>query len=136
MRAEILLYIVVAAFFGYFLLGYIKQAEGEGDKSVFGHKASIQADNRLHHKDSIGQTILDFSTASEEEQTDIWKRSPLHQEFMDLVPNFTAMRDFVQGRIIGEDFKQELLKQINEVEDDFFSGKITEREAKEKLDSF
>lgn len=134
MRSELLLYIIIASLFGYFLLGYVKKSEGEGDKSVFGHKASIQQDAKLHHKDSIGQAILDFSATSPEEQAGIWKRSPLREEFMDLFPNFTAMRDFVQDRIIGESFQQQLLKQIDTVEDDFFSGKITQREVKEKLD--
>jgi len=134
MRSELLLYIIIASLFGYFLLGYVKKSEGEGDKSVFGHKASIRADAKLHHKDSIGQIILDFTATPQEEQADIWKRSPLHQEFMDLFPDFAAKRDFVQDRIIGENFQQQLLERINAVEYDFFSGNITQREAKEKLD--
>ena len=134
MRSELLLYIIIASLFGYFLLGYVKKSEGEGDKSVFGHESSIQKDVKSHHKDSIGQTMLDFTATPQEEQADIWKRSPLHQEFMDLFPDFAAMRDFVQDRIIGESFQQRLLERINAVEDDFFSGRITEREAKEKLD--
>ncbi len=136
MRSELLLYVIIASIFGYFLLGYVKKSEGEGDKSVFGHKASIQEDAKSHHNDSIGQAILDLSTISQEEQSGIWKRSPLHQEFMDLIPNFTAMRDYVQDRIIGEHFQKQLLGQIDAVEDEFFSGKATLREAKEKLDSF
>jgi len=136
MRSELLFYIIIASIFGYFLLGYVKKSEGEGDKSVYGHKASIQADAKSHHKDSIGQNILDFSVTPQEEQAGIWKRSPLHQEFMDLVPNFTAMRDFVQDRITDEHFQKQLSGRIDAVEDEFFSGKITLREAKEKLDSF
>ena len=136
MRSELLLYFIVASLFGYFLLGYIKQAEGEGDRSVFGYKASIQEDAKSHHKDSIGQVILDFTATSQEEQAGIWKRSLLHEEFMDLFPNFSAMRDFVQDRTIGEYFQKQLLGQINAIEYDFFSGTITEREAKEKFNSF
>jgi len=136
MRSELLLYVIIASFFGYFLLGYVKKSEGEGGQSVYGYKASMQADARSHHKDSIGQIMLDFTATPQEEQAGIWKRSPLHQEFIDLIPNFTAMRDFVQDRIIGKSFQKRLLKQINTVEDDFFSGRITEREAKEKLDLF
>ena len=123
MKSELLLYVIIASLFGYFLLGYVKNSEGEGDKSVFGHKSSIQKD--LNHKDSIGQIMLDFTATPQEEQADIWKRSLLHQEFMDLFPNFAAMRDFVQDRIMGESFQQQLLERINAVEDDFFSGRIT-----------
>ncbi len=136
MRSELLLYIIIASFFGYFLLGYVKQSEGEGDQSVFGHQASIQKDAKSHHEDSIGQVILDFTTTSQEEQAGIWKRSPLHEEFMDLFPNFSAMRDFVQDRIMGEYFQNQLLGQINAIEYAFFSGTITEREAKEKFHTF
>ena len=136
MKSELFLYIIIASLFGYFLLGYVKKSEGEGDKSVFGHKASIQEDAKSHHKDSIGQNILNLSTISQEDRASIWKRSTLRQEYIDLFPNFTAMRDFIQDRILGDSFQQQLLKQIDMVEDDFFSGKITQREAKEKLDSF
>ena len=134
MRSELLLYVIIASIFGYFLLGYVKNSEGGGDKSVYGHKASIQADAKSHHRDDIGQIILDFTATPHNEQADIWKRSPLHQQFMDLFPDFAAKRDFVQDRIIGESFQQRLLKRINAVEYDFFSGMITQREAKEKLD--
>lgn len=134
MRSELLLLVVVASLFGYFLLGYVKKSEGEGDVSVFGQKASLKEDATFHHKDSIGQLILDVSGTSDDKRMGIWKRSPLHDQFMTLFPNFTAMRDFVQDRIVGEALQQLLLKQIGTVEDDFFSGKITQREAKEKLD--
>ena len=135
MRSELLLYIIVASLFGYFLQGYVKKSEGEGDKSVFGHKASIQKDAKAHREDNIGQDVLDFAVISQEGQAGIWKRSPLHQEFMDILPNFMAMRDFVHDRIIGESFQQRLLQQINATEYDFFSGKTTQREAKEQLDA-
>jgi len=134
MRAEVLLYIIVAAIFSYFLLGYVQQSEGEGDASVFGHTASIKADAKLHSTDINGQSILNISNTFGGDQVDIWKRSPLHQEFMDLIPNFMAMQDFVHDRIIDKAFQEKLIKQINTVESDFFSGKITQREIKEKLD--
>ena len=134
MKSELLLYIIIAAFFGYFLLGYVKKSEGEGDTSVFGHRASIMADTKSHSIDVNGQEILDFSNTLEDEQVSIWKRSALHQEFMDLMPNFMAMRDFVQDRIISKSFQRQLLERINTVEDAFFSGEITQRETKERLD--
>lgn len=136
MRSELLLYLVIAAFFGYFLLGYVQKSEGEGDASVFGHSAMIKSDAKSHIVDINGESILDFSTTPEEEQIGIWKRSSLREEFMDLIPNFVAMQDFAHDRIIGEDFQQKLLGQIKTVEDEFFSGKITQREIKEKLDIF
>ena len=133
MRSELLLYLLVAAFFGYFLFGYIQKSEG-GGASVFGHSASIQTDARAHSIDVNGQSILDLSEVPEEKQTGIWERSSLHSEFMELIPDFIAMRNFIQDRIIGNEFQEKLRERVNTVEDDFLSGRITQIEIKEKLD--
>ncbi len=135
MRSELLLLVAVAALFAYFFLSYVKKSGGEGDVSVYGYKASIQSDAKLHQKDDLGQTLLDLSSTPSEEYTEIWKRSPLHQEFIDLVPNFEEMRHFAKDRILGEEFQQKIIQRIDTVEDEYFSGNITQMEIEEKLDA-
>ena len=133
MRSELLLYLLVAAFFAYFLFGYIQKSEG-GGASVYGHSASIQTDARTHSIDINGQSILDLTETPEEKQAGIWKRSSLHSEFIELIPNFIAMHHFIQDRIIGETFRKRLVTQVNMAEDAYQSGRISQREIKEKLD--
>ncbi|OQX72838.1 MAG: hypothetical protein B6D59_07300 [Campylobacteraceae bacterium 4484_4] len=133
MRSKLLLYLLVAAFFAYFLFGYIQKSEG-GGANVYGHSASIQTDAKAHSIDMNGQSILDLTATPEEKQANVWKRSSLHSEFLELVPNFVAMHHFIQDRIIGETFRKRLLTQVDMAEGAYQSGRISQREIKEKLD--
>ncbi len=136
MRSEFILLIVVGALFGYFFFGYLQKSEGDADPTVFGQKASIKEDAKYHRKDSIGQPILDLTLAPQENHINIWHRSPLKQEFLSLFPNFSAMKNFAKDRIIGEDFQNRLLAEVTAAEDDYFTGKTSQREAEERLERF
>lgn len=136
MRSEFILLIAVAALFGYFFFGYLQKSEGDADPTVFGQKASIKEDAKFHRKDSIGQPVLDLTLASQENHIGIWHRSPLRQEFLSLFPNFSAMKNFAKDRIVGEDFQSGLLAEITAAEDDYFTGKTSQREAKERLERY
>ena len=127
MKNELLLFIVVGVFFGYFMLGFVKNTEGTGNDTVTINLNS-GGDSSLLGENSIGQTTIDLSTVPESGQSIAWKESSLHSDFMDLFPDFSAMKDFANDRVLGDPFQQKLISKITTVEDDFFSGKI-EREA-------
>lgn len=135
MKNELILFVVVGVVFGYFLLGFIRSSEGKGDDTVV-INTNFGGDTSLQKKDIIGRNVIDLSTTSESLQSEAWLNSALHNEFMDIFPNFTAMREFATQRVEGEPFQQQLLDKISEVEDDFFSGRITEDVAKKNLDIF
>lgn len=135
MKNELMLFVVVGVFFGYFLLGFVKNSEGTGEDTVV-INTDFGGDTSLEKKDIIGRSVIDLSLTPESTQSEAWLRSALHNEFLDLFPNFTAMRDFAAERVEGEPFQQQLLNKISQVEDDFFSGRITEDVAKKNLDTF
>jgi hypothetical protein len=133
MSQGLIIFIAIGAILGYILVGFIGDLEEEDDKLLTQEKLIRKQDRVYYQKDVVGQTILVLKDVPMAKKIGIWKRSPLHQEFMDLVPNFEDLRNFVNDRIIDKDFQDKLLKAINTAEDDYFSGKITQGEIKEKL---
>ena len=100
------------------------------------------ADYNTEHKydkyqatDSIGRDILDVSKASMEEQVDAWNNSLLKDEFTNDFPHFDDMKLFITDRIRGEYLVNELTQVLEDIEDKFFSGKITPEKAKKALGS-
>jgi len=133
MKNELLIFVAVGLFFGYFMLGFVKNTEGTGDDTVT-ININSDTDSSLIGKNIIGQTTINLGTTIEAKQGKVWRNSSLHSEFMDLFPDFSAMRDFANDRVLGDDFQQKLIAKIDSVEDDFFSGKIKRDAAIQALD--
>ena len=136
MSQGLIIFIAIGVILSYILVGFIGDLQDEDDKLMTQEKMIAKEDMSYHEKDVVGQTILVFSNGSCEKKIGVWKRSPLHQEFMDFFPNFSEMKTFIGDRIIDAEFQQRLTKQVDDVEDAFFSGEITQEQAKEKLDAF
>jgi|LGVC01.1.fsa_nt_gb hypothetical protein len=136
MSQGLIIFIAIGAILSYILVGFINDIQDADNKLITQEKLIAKEDKSYYRKDVVGQTILVFKDISFEKKLGVWKRSPLHQEFMDLFPNFLGMKAFISDRIIDADFQQRLTSKVNETEDAFFSGNITQEQAKEKLDTF
>ena len=136
MSQGLIIFIAIGAILSYILVGFINDIQDADDKLITQEKLIAKEDMSYHQKDVVGQTILVFNDDSCEKKIGVWKRSPLHQEFMDFFPNFSEMKAFINDRIIDTDFQQRLIKKVNEAEDAFFSGEATQEQAKEKLNTF
>ncbi len=136
MSQGLIIFVVIGAIFSYILVGFIGDIQDADDKLITEEKMIAEEDMGYHQKDVIGQTILVFHSDSFDKKLDVWKRSPLHQEFMDYFPNFLEMKAFIGDRIVDADFQKKLTEKVSEVEDAYFSGEVTQVQAKEKLDTF
>jgi hypothetical protein len=136
MSQGLIIFIAIGGILSYILVGFIGDIQDADDKLITQEKLIAKEDMGYHQKDVVGQTILVFKDISFEKKLGVWKRSPLHQEFMDFFPNFTEMKAFISDRIIDTDFQQKLTKIVDNTEDAFFSGEITQEQAKKKLDTF
>ena len=136
MSQGLIIFIAIGAILSYILVGFINDIQDADDKLITQEKLIAKEDKSYYRKDVVGQTILVFKDISFQKKLGIWKRSPLHQEFMDFFPNFLEMKAFINDRILDADFQQRLSKKVDETEDAFFSGEITQEQAKEKLDTF
>jgi len=129
-----MIFIAIGVIGIYFLLGFLNKVQSTDDLST-AETRLLEADKKHYRQDAIGQTVLVFSGESYQEKFDIWRRSPLHAEFMDLFPKFMAMKDFVKDRILDTVFRDELSNKIDIIQTEYLSGKISDMQAKEKLDN-
>jgi len=134
MKQGLMIFIAIGVIGIYFLLGFLNKVQSTDNLST-AETRLLEADKKHYRKDAIGQTVLVFRGESYQEKFDIWKRSPLHAEFMDLFPNFMAMQDFIKDRILDTVFQEKLSRKIDIIETEYFSGKISDMQAKEKLDN-
>jgi len=89
--------------------------------------------DKYQKTDSVGQSILDVTGANAKTQLGAWNHSLLKDEFLDLFPDFTEMKNFINDRVRGKILKDKLTKTVTTIEDKFFSGGITAEDAKREL---
>ena len=135
MGKGLLVFIVIGSILAYILIGFVNDLQSEDDRLNTQEKMIQKQDRAYYQKDAIGQTVLVFKEMPYDKKVGIWKRSPLHQEFLSLFPNFSEMKTFVNDHINDKDFKQRLSRKVGEIEDAYFSGEIDQERAKEKLDT-
>lgn len=99
MNKGILIFIGLGIAAVYLVLGFLDKMGTSSELSTVEQKIQTQ-DMTYYRTDAIGQTVLYFSDESYSKKFEIWKRSPLHEEFFVLFPNFMAMKDFVSDRIL------------------------------------
>ena len=133
MSQGLIIFIAIGAILSYILVGFVGEIQEEDDRLLTQEKMIAKEDMAFHRQDVIGQTILVFHDEPVAKKLGIWNRSPLHQEFMDYFPNFMEMKAFINDRIVDTDFQKKLTQRLSEVEDAFFSGEITQAQARERL---
>ncbi|MBD3789560.1 MAG: hypothetical protein IE885_04210 [Campylobacterales bacterium] len=135
MDKTFILYVAVGLAFIYFIINFLGDLQKEDDKlSNQSFRIEHQYD-KYQEKDSIGRDILVLSDVDEKTQIEAWQKSKLKKEFLELFPDFDEMKRFVKERIRGDEFKQKLLKTINETETGYFGGSLNAEDAKKKLDT-
>jgi hypothetical protein len=110
----------------------------EDDDTAYQSHTSKQAQKYDQYKrlDSVGQTILVFdASVSPKIQMDVWNASEVKKEFFELFPNYSEMKTFLQERIDSSQFQAKLIKAVDDIEGQFFSGKIDAEKAKQLLGS-
>ena len=105
-------------------LGDTTHKEGGKDQNIAYEYQSV---------DSIGQIILNVKGIDTAMQVTVWNASILKEEFLDLFPDFIRMKEFVRERVRGDALQVKLLKHIESVEGQYFSGTLNTEEAKRAL---
>ena len=130
-----MIFIALGIGFLYFITNFIGgiQKEDEAYQNDGYNQEHIY--DKYQSSDSIGQDILDVTGAPVATQMAAWNSSVLKDEFLMLFPNFSAMTEFVEGRVRGDALKNKLIQTVSQAEDSFFSGTMNAEQAKKKLDS-
>ncbi len=133
MKEGFIIFVVVGVVGGYLLMSFLGKIQ-KTDKLSTAESRQEAADLTHYKKDAVGNTVLMFNPEdSYEQKLQVWKRSPLHEQFLDYYPNFRSMKGFAKDRIVDDTFREQLLKRIDGIESEFFSGTISNLEAREKL---
>ena len=135
MDKSFLLFILAGLGFLYLVTQYVGDIQGKDERFQNSEYTQKHQFDMYKSEDSIGRQILVVIGIDAQTQIDAWNEGQLKQEFLDLYPDFTLMKDFIQHRVEGEPLKSKLLKRIDDTESQFFSGTLTPEEAKRTLNS-
>ncbi len=125
-------FIAIGIGFLYFITNFVGglQQEDNLQNSEYTEKHKYDAYQSV---DSIGREILDMTGATASVQIDAWNSSPLKEEFLMLFPDFSDMKVFAEERVRGKVLQEKLVKTIETVEDQYFSGTLNVEGAKRML---
>jgi len=130
-----MVFIAIGIGFLYFVTTFVGDIQAEDDNYRNNTYNEEHKYDQYDAVDSIGQDILDVTGATRSVQMQAWNHSLLKDEFLDLFPDFTEMKNFVGDRVRGEALSVKLKQVITSTEDKFFTGNMTVEQAKRKLSS-
>ncbi len=133
MDKSMMVFIAVGIGFFYVVTTYVGDIQKEDDRLQNSGYEQEHKFDQYYTEDSIGEKILDVTLADPQTQVAAWNKSPLKQEYLELFPDFDTMRTFIKNRVRGKVLTDKLNKQIQDVEDKFFSGAIDAEAAKRTL---
>ena len=133
MDKSLFIFILIGVGFLYFITNFVGDIQNEDPAFQNSEYHSAHKYDKYYTTDSIGEEVLDLTSAKPDEQVDVWNHSRLKEEFLSLYPGFMEMKQFIKERTRGEPFQQKMLKHINTIEEQFMAGKINAEEAKRRL---
>ena len=135
MDKSLLIFIGIGLGALYLVTNFIGDIQAEDDAYRNNDYVESRQYEQYQKVDSIGQAILVFENTDQKIQIAAWQESHIKQEFLELFPDYTEMKKFVKDRTVGQALQSKILKIIDDVEGEFFSGTLSPDEAKQKLDA-
>jgi hypothetical protein len=132
---SMMVFIAVGIGFYYLVTTYVGDIQKEDEKYQNSAYQDEHKYDQYYTTDSIGQDIIDVTLADPKTQLEVWNRSQLKNEFLEIFPDFDTMKVFIKNRVRGEQLIRKLNAKVNEVEDKFFSGSINAEQAKRELEN-
>ena len=135
MDKTFLVFVAIGIGFLYFVTNFVGDIQAEDDK--YANKAYEQEHkyDKYVSVDSVGRNVLNLLGVDAATQVAAWNEGALKDEYLTLFPDFTQMKMFVDEQINGDALSAKLTAQIKSVEDQFFSGTMTQDQAKQALSS-
>ncbi len=134
MDKSLFIFIAVGLGFLYFVTSFVGEIQEADDKYQNQEYQQKHKYDQYQSVDSIGQEILELTQVDAPTQMAAWKESRLKQDFLALFPDFDAMKKFVKERTRGDALQSKLFKVLDDVEGEYFSGKMNAEQAKRMLD--
>ncbi len=115
------------------LINFIGDLQDEVDTKSNYNSKEFKHEN-YYGVDVIGEKTILLNGLSNSKKKELWNASPLKIEMMNLFPDFSLMREFVEERMVDDsDFKKKLLEKIAKTEEEYIAGILTRQRAKAAL---
>jgi len=132
MNKTVIFFGTVIFFIISWLVGTVNNLHDDVDVSYgFNEKSIVAGDMKNYKLDNSGNKILELSTFSLDEKKRLWSQSSLKEEMIELFPDFSEIKYFIENRIEDDgSFKNELLVHVEHVQENYIGGGVTGTKAK------
>jgi len=132
----VVIFLIVA-----WLVGFIDKLQGDVDVSHgFNEERAVMGEgeySKNYRVNSSGNEVLILNKHSLVKQKELWNKSGLKEDMLELFPDFSEIKYFINEHIEDDgSFKNELLGHVKKVEVKYISGTLTGRKAKVMLSNF
>jgi len=123
----------IGLLFAYFVFNFV--GEVEQDESGGDYIGTVKKEKAYYTTDLLGDPLLNLRGVSIESARAIWRSSPMRKEMLEKFPDFEEIKMYIDNRLSPSDFKNYLLKRVDEIEGDYLSGNISAESAKSQLEA-
>jgi hypothetical protein len=132
MDKSLFFFVLIGVGFLYFITQFVGDIQEDEKFQNDEYKQKHQYDH-YQSVDSIGREILDLTDAPIGTQVQAWNNSALKTEFLELFPDFSEMKIFVEERVRGDALQSRLTSSIDDAESQYLSGAMNAEQAKRSL---
>jgi len=137
MKQTVIFFAILIGLFIYWFMGTMNNLIDDTDVSIgFNEKAAVTGSKSATEYNANGSEIIVFNDVSMKEKKRLWNNSDLKIEMVELLPNFSEMKYFVEEHVEDDDFKKLLLSHVEDVEFKYIGGSLTVVKAKQELSNF
>ena len=98
------------------------------------HGKKTKMDDRQYYLEDVnGDYVLSLESVDEKDAKRIWRESPIYVEMIKVFPDFLRMKAFAREYIAPCEFREQLLKKLDEVEASYIGGSINFIQVKKRL---
>ncbi len=135
MKNGFIILLVLGVGFAFYALKFMKSAESDPARQDYTYTPQeLTIENYLKESPS-GDKVFDPAPLSLKDAKDVWSKSSLKYDMMDLYPKFNLMRDYAKLHIATGQFLDLVLSKINEAENKYQTGQANFEEARRIIEN-
>ena len=120
------------------LITFVNELHDDVDTAYMGQKNHTKEEyKKFYDVNMYGEMTVVLTAVPKLKKREVWRKSLLFNEVLELFPNFTEMKSVVEKRLIDNgSFKNSLLEKIVDIEQRYIGGVETGDSAKLSLSQF
>ncbi len=130
MEKGLLVIIAVGAVFGYFALSLFNTSSSADDSKWTSASGKSDKYSAYYKKDSIGDMVLSLDSIPLDKAKSIWASTPTGAKIVEMIPDFEAAQNEIDLSVADGEFKNYLLKYMQDLQERFLTGDVDGDRAK------